>query len=128
MRVRIASPVTVECGDGGGGGTGGAVSGATGAGTGTKGKIVDGYATNFFDSFPQAPTSSPSHSRTAINKYDGAADSGTDSEDVALDTEQKRTLNGLGETMARLGRVRRVALGVREKGDFVRLWRRRGRG
>lgn len=48
--------------------------------------------------------------------------------EAPLTASERRLLDRVAETLARLGRVRRVALGVREKGDFVRLWRRRGRG
>ena len=42
--------------------------------------------------------------------------------------EERIFLEKIGEALARLGRVKRVALGVREKVDFVRMYRNRGRG
>jgi hypothetical protein len=40
-----------------------------------------------------------------------------------LTREQRGLLEDIGEALARLGRVRRVGLGVKEKQDFVRVWR-----
>lgn len=42
-----------------------------------------------------------------------------------LDEEEKRVLDRIGEALARLGRVKRVGVGVREKVEFVRVWGRR---
>ena len=44
-----------------------------------------------------------------------------------LTADEKRLLDRVGEALARLGRVKRVALGVQEKADFVQAWRKRGR-
>ncbi|KAI9723557.1 MAG: kinesin-like nuclear fusion protein [Chrysothrix sp. TS-e1954] len=41
--------------------------------------------------------------------------------------DDKRLLDRVGEALARLGRVKRVSLGVKEKADFVQAWRKRGR-
>jgi len=41
-----------------------------------------------------------------------------------LSDEQRTILVRVGEALARLGRVKRVGLGVKEKQDFVRAWRK----
>ncbi|KAL2008438.1 hypothetical protein VTN00DRAFT_6632 [Thermoascus crustaceus] len=41
---------------------------------------------------------------------------------VFLIRDQKALLDHVGEALARLGRVKRVGLGVKEKQDFVRMW------
>ena len=40
---------------------------------------------------------------------------------------EKKVLDKIGEALARLGRVKRVGLGVREKMGFVRAWTRKRR-
>jgi hypothetical protein len=45
--------------------------------------------------------------------------------EVMLRPEEKAVLDKVGEALARLGRVKRVAIGVREKIDFVRVWEKR---
>ena len=44
-----------------------------------------------------------------------------------LSVDERKLLDRVGESLARLGRVKRVALTVKDKADFVRLWRKRGR-
>ena len=39
-----------------------------------------------------------------------------------ISPEEKALLDHVGESLARLGRVKRVGLGVKEKQDFVRMW------
>ncbi|KAI9659467.1 MAG: hypothetical protein M1821_001725 [Bathelium mastoideum] len=51
---------------------------------------------------------------------------GQDGED-GLGAEERKVLDRIGEALARLGRVKRVGLGVKEKIDFVRAWSRRRR-
>lgn len=46
---------------------------------------------------------------------------GTGGEDAVSD-EQRQVLDRVGEDLARLGRVKRVALGVREKDEFLKAW------
>lgn len=36
--------------------------------------------------------------------------------------EERKRLDQVGESLARLGRVKRVGLGVKHKRDFVRMW------
>lgn len=41
-----------------------------------------------------------------------------------LTSGERRVLDKIGETLARLGRNKRVGLGVKEKQEFVRVWTR----
>lgn len=43
--------------------------------------------------------------------------------DTPLTREQRGLLEQVGEALAKLGRIRRVGLGVKEKQEFVRVWR-----
>jgi 1-acylglycerol-3-phosphate O-acyltransferase len=51
----------------------------------------------------------------------------TQDEAGSVSTADKRLLDKTGEALARLGRVKRVGLGVKEKTDFVRAWTRQRR-
>lgn len=42
--------------------------------------------------------------------------------EAAIAPAEKALLDNVGESLARLGRVKRVGLGVKEKQDFVRMW------
>lgn len=44
-----------------------------------------------------------------------------------LSAEERAVMERIGDALARLGRVKRVGLGVKEKGEFVRVWGRKGR-
>jgi hypothetical protein len=72
-----------------------------------------GYETNYFDTF--APTSA-----------DDNGDSHPDAD--GLVEPERRVLDMLADSLARLGRVKRVGLGVREKARFVEVWRKKGSG
>ncbi|OJJ47305.1 hypothetical protein ASPZODRAFT_15985 [Penicilliopsis zonata CBS 506.65] len=54
----------------------------------------------------------------------GSSGSGNVLADDGLTPPEKALLDSVGESLARLGRVKRVGLGVQEKVDFVRLWSR----
>ncbi len=41
---------------------------------------------------------------------------------VGLNGDEKKLLDRVAEDLARLGRVKRVGLGVRQKVDFVQVW------
>lgn len=75
------------------------------------------YDANFFDSMPIG--GSVSSSDTLVGSETAAA-----SED-GLSGEERRVLERLGEDLARLGRVKRVGLGVREKIEFVKVWKKK---
>ena len=42
-----------------------------------------------------------------------------------ISAEERRTLDKVGEALARLGRVKRVGLTVRDKGDFIKAFSKR---
>ena len=44
--------------------------------------------------------------------------------DVLLD-DGKSVLNRIAEALARLGRVKRVGIGVKEKEEFIKVWYRK---
>jgi len=43
-------------------------------------------------------------------------------EDIGMNKEERAFLDKIAEALARLGRVKRVGLGVKEKQDFVAMW------
>lgn len=53
-----------------------------------------------------------------------ASDSDNDAEDVAevVNEEERKVLDHIGEALARLGRVKRVNLGVDDKQRFIVTW------
>jgi 1-acylglycerol-3-phosphate O-acyltransferase len=69
------------------------------------------FKTNYFDSLTDDTASSAD---TLVG----------DESEGPVTREEKAFLDKIGEALARLGRVRRVALGVREKQDFVKSWTR----
>lgn len=73
------------------------------------------YDTNFFDS-------------TSIGDHVSSSDTLVDSEaaaDDGLSGDERHVLERVGEDLARLGRVKRVGLGVQEKIEFVKIWKKR---
>lgn len=48
-------------------------------------------------------------------------------EDMVLTKEERLFLDKISEALARLGRIKRVGLGVKEKGSFVNMWTRKKR-
>lgn len=78
----------------------------------TSSSSNSGYETNYFDTF--APTATPTD------------DSHPDAD--GLVEPERRVLDMLADSLARLGRVKRVGLGVREKARFVEVWRKGSRG
>lgn len=74
----------------------------------------NGYDTNFFDSKETSP------GQKVLGDSDGES-----KEDMSED--EKRVLDAVADTLARLGRVKRVGLGADEKKGFVEAWNRRGK-
>ncbi|MCJ1413551.1 hypothetical protein MMC19_007672 [Ptychographa xylographoides] len=74
----------------------------------------DGYNSNFMDTL-QDDVSSSSETLLGSDEGDG------------LTPAESRVLVKISEALARLGRVKRVGLGVKEKSDFVRVWSRQKR-
>ncbi len=44
-----------------------------------------------------------------------------------INAAEKRTLDKVAEALARLGRVKRVGLGVKDKDEFVKVWTKQRR-
>lgn len=80
-----------------------------------------GYDTNIFDQ--------PGFRNGLDGKhgYDGMRVEIGDDENVGVSAEEQKVLDRIAEDLARLGRVKRVGLGVEEKIEFVRVWGRRKR-
>lgn len=74
-----------------------------------------GFETNFFDTLETSPA----------EKVPGDSESNASQED--LNEPERRVLDAVADTLARLGRVKRVGLGVEEKDKFIEAWAK-GRG
>lgn len=82
------------------------------AAAGKGAAVPNTYATNFLDSLDKPVA------RGAGREGDADGDVGG---------EEQKVLDHIAEALARLGRVKRVGLGVKEKGEFVASWLRRRR-
>lgn len=56
------------------------------------------------------------------NSIDEAEDLSGEENDVTMTKEQRVFLDKIAEALARLGRVKRVGLGVEDKKDFIAMW------
>ncbi|MCJ1389189.1 hypothetical protein MMC18_002044 [Xylographa bjoerkii] len=74
----------------------------------------NGYNSNFLDTLQEDISSS---SETLLGSEEGDG----------ITPSERRVLDKIAEALARLGRVKRVGLGVKEKLDFVRAWSRQRR-
>lgn len=72
------------------------------------------YETNFFDAIQLGEKLSNSEAKD-VSEYGD------------LTSEERRVLDRIGEDLARLGRVKRVGLGVAEKEKFINAWYRKRR-
>ncbi|KAF2821481.1 hypothetical protein CC86DRAFT_470685 [Ophiobolus disseminans] len=72
--------------------------------------VASGYDTNIFDG--------PAFRENGGSSAEGAAH---------ISPDEQRVLDRVGEDLARLGRVKRVGLGVEEKINFLRIWAERKR-
>ncbi len=72
------------------------------------------YRTNFFDSMSDDTADTASSVETLVG----------DESEGPVTKEEKTFLDKIGEALARLGRVKRVGLGVKEKQQFVNSWTR----
>lgn len=109
IRVRIGAPVNLNSA------SQNTDSPATKARPSINGRSgSSGYDTNFFDTLD-----SPS---VGIASADGDTDENQD-----MSEPEKRVLDAVADALARLGRVKRVGLGVEEKTKFVEAWSRRGK-
>ncbi|CEL04787.1 hypothetical protein ASPCAL05913 [Aspergillus calidoustus] len=71
------------------------------------------YETNYFDILEEVSASKGGDVASASGKVE-----------VDLSPAEKVVLDTVGDSLARLGRVKRVGLGVREKQEFVKTWKR----
>ncbi|OCK82979.1 hypothetical protein K432DRAFT_348029 [Lepidopterella palustris CBS 459.81] len=82
------------------------------------------YETNFFDTMNIGGYLSSSEtlvgSDETASSVNGAGEDG-------LSSDERRVLDRVAEDLARLGRVKRVGLGVRDKIEFVKIWSKRKR-
>jgi 1-acyl-sn-glycerol-3-phosphate acyltransferase len=73
------------------------------------------YLSNFMDTLGEdSAMTSSSDTLTSLNDQAGE-----------VNPEEKRVLDKVGEALARLGRVKRVGLSVKDKSDFIEAWSRR---
>ena len=78
------------------------------------------YATNFLDTLQDDTGSSSTDTLLGSEEGDGGLA-------VPITADERRVLDKVAEALARLGRVKRVGLGVKEKAEFVRAWTRQRR-
>jgi 1-acylglycerol-3-phosphate O-acyltransferase len=75
------------------------------------------YLTNFLDTLgDDSAMTSSTDTLTSVAE-----------QNEAISSEEKRVLDKVGEALARLGRVKRVGLTVKDKTAFVEIWSRRNR-
>jgi len=82
--------------------------------TNTASSGLNDYTSNFLDTLQEDNVSSTD---TLLGPEEGDA----------VTPAERRVLDKIAEALARLGRVKRVGLGVKEKVDFVRAWSRHRR-
>jgi len=70
------------------------------------------YETNFFDGLDMGDNLSSAD--TLVSDFDSDE----------LSTEERKVLDRVADDLARLGRVKRVGLGVKEKVDFLKVWKK----
>lgn len=73
------------------------------------------YATNLLDTLQDDTGSSSTDTLMGSDEGDGVT------------ADERRVLDRVAEALARLGRVKRVGLGVKEKSEFVKAWSRQRR-
>jgi len=87
---------------------------------GKSSAVPNTYATNFLDTLNREAEES--------TKEDSVGDVPEATEGVgSLNGEEQKVLDRVAEALARLGRVKRVGLGVSEKVEFVRMWTKKRR-
>lgn len=62
---------------------------------------------------------------SALDSQDVSSEAETlvgDDTDSSLTREERAFLDKIAESLARLGRVKRVGLGVKDKQDFIAMW------
>lgn len=110
IRVRIGAPLTIASPPAATTSTSSSSPGsAAKTRTGRSSTGRDGFETNFFDTLDSS----------SAQKV--AGDSESDDQD-GLDPNERNVLDAVADALARLGRVKRVGLGVDEKSKFVDAW------
>ncbi|KAI8941930.1 hypothetical protein NX059_000044 [Plenodomus lindquistii] len=119
MRVRIASRVYNNSAS---------LDSPSRTASGTKAKGT-GYDTNIFDNadFVNGVRGRNGEAGDGMDVDVGDGGGMTNGVHDAVSAEEQRVLDRVGEDLARLGRVKRVGLGVEEKIEFVRVWGSRRR-
>ena len=118
IRVRISSPLTVSSPPPSSASTSYDTPPSKNTRTSSAGRASSGrsgFESNFFDTLETSPA----------EKVEG--DSEGDESHEELNEPERRVLDAVADTLARLGRVKRVGLGVDEKSKFVEAWSK-GRG
>lgn len=87
----------------------------------SKSHYIDkSYTSNFLDTLQAEEVATSSSTDTLTSSDDPRPGNG-------LGIEEKKILDKVADSLARLGRVKRVALGVKEKVAFVQSWNRQHR-
>ena len=74
------------------------------------------FESNFFDTLHAETSPKVAGDRESVGSET------TDEEGEAMTATEKRVLDAVADDLARLGRVKRVSLGVEEKAKFVDAW------
>ncbi|EXJ62150.1 hypothetical protein A1O7_02583 [Cladophialophora yegresii CBS 114405] len=77
-------------------------------------KVSSSYTTNYFDTLGS--------DNGVSSDADTLVGSGGEEQDISMTKEEKAYLDKVAEALARLGRVKRVGLGVKEKIEFIEMW------
>lgn len=73
---------------------------------------------------PAKPARRSTYDTNLLDILDSDQTNGSSSETGAPTPSEQALLNQVADSLARLGRVKRVGLGVAEKKEFVRVWTR----
>lgn len=100
IRARIGAPLTIAS----------TASSVADTKTNSAAARRDSIDSNFFDTLGPLPVQSDGSSETEQKRDDGVTE------------QERKVLDAIADTLARLGRVKRVGLGVEEKKRFVDAW------
>ncbi|KAJ9616750.1 Lysophosphatidic acid:oleoyl-CoA acyltransferase 1 [Cladophialophora chaetospira] len=76
--------------------------------------VSSSYTTNYFDTLGS--------DNGVSSDADTLVSSGGEDQEASMTREERAFLDKIAEALARLGRVKRVGLGVKEKIDFIAMW------
>ncbi|OAP56178.1 hypothetical protein AYL99_09357 [Fonsecaea erecta] len=80
-------------------------------------KVSSSYTANYFDTLVSSDGGASSDADTLVG-------SGLEDQEMSITKEERVFLDKVAEALARLGRVKRVGLGVKEKVEFIAMWTR----